>query len=189
MRGRTGVKVVARGLLWSLVDVSLADPADLADGGRPLDPPLAPLMGADPSWTPAREDQAPGNCSICGPGVAEGHPFICLGCRPGVSPSNARRIAFARPRRPRPRPVPRGTNRLTKKERLTLLRTAEGPPCLALIDARDAGRADQSSRIERAFALYQSGDLTLAELHDRAGTEPGADPKARRRAAPGGTRR
>jgi hypothetical protein len=174
-------KVVARGLLWGLVDVSLADPADLVDDARPLDPLLAPLMGADPAWTPGTEAQRtrPGRCSICDRGVNEGDPWVCLGCQ-SVSPSHARRIRVARPRPARPRPVPKGTNRLRRRERLALLRQAEGPPALALIDARDAGRADEASALERAFALYQSGDLTLAELHARAGTEPGVDPRRRR---------
>jgi hypothetical protein len=201
MPRRLSATAMARGLLWDLVDVSLADPADRLDDDRPPDPLLSPLMGADPGWSPATEAQrerplgsrpvrdADGRvvgsrpaCSICGGGVAEGDPWICLGCG-SVSPGNARRIRFARPRRGRPRPVPKKTNRLDRRERIALLRQAEGPACLALLDARDSGDAERASAIERAFALYQSAGperITLAELHARAGTEPGVDPRASR---------
>ncbi|QDV34041.1 hypothetical protein [Tautonia plasticadhaerens] len=198
-------------LLRSLVGVELADEAAWDLRRRPVDPRVHPLMGADCCWTPALEGQASAPigralvdhdlgvprpvpaCSICesrrdadgevlpGTGVRPGDPFVCLGCQ-CASPGNAG--AIRRGTRPRPRQpsrTPRGRTRLAAKERAALARKPEGPPCLALCDARDAGEAEAASAIERAFALHRSGLITLAELHDRAGTEPGVDPRDRGR--------
>lgn len=195
-------KQTTRELLNALVAVSLVDEAAWDLRVRRCDPNLHPLMGADPCWSPAHESQltAPRGvllvdahlgvprpvwvCSICGGGIRPGDPYCCLGCQ-SVSPANASAIRRGtRPRKARPRRAPRGRTRLKAVERAALARKPEGPACLALCDARDAGDSDRASAIEQAFALHQSGLIGLDELNERAGTEPGTDPRRRRRRTP-----
>lgn len=155
-----------------------------------LDPLVAPLFGANPVWTPAREhDHGPREvCAVCGAiggapvvvalpdgtavqtGIRAGESLVCAGCQ-CVSPENHARLGRGTKPRPRTKRTPgeRASGRRPARRRRPPRLTARERKAVAKVHGAigraflaqvDAERRGNSATADRLRALLATASTT-----------------------------